>query len=98
MKKSKFGYSQLWKDTPLYIKRIRLGVLTFIGGALMYMPQLSRWTGISSEDLDAIFGITLLTLTSILSMFGQKTDEEIQSAKKKAGNSNNLVGPRPGDR
>ena len=77
MNNTKFGFDQFWKNTPDYIKRIRTGMQTFIAGSLIFMEPISRWTGISTIDLDAIFGITLLVLSALLSMFGVKDENEV---------------------
>ena len=101
MKNSKFGPKQLWKDTPLIIKQIRLGILTFIGSGMMYMPTLARWTGIAEKDIIEIFGVVLLVMTAILHMFGVKPDEQIKSettARKRGTNPAAIVGGRPDDK
>lgn len=93
MKKANFGFNQVWVHTPLVIKQIRAGLVTFIGGSLMYSADIAEWLHITVGKLNAIEGVALLAMTALLSMFGIKPDEAATVSKPE-----NLVGGRPDDR
>lgn len=94
MKEVKFGINQFWKNTPVFIKQLRTGLMTFIGGSLMYSADIADWLHITTGKLNSIEGILLLAMTALLSMFGVKPDDVPETQTVSA----NIVGGRPDDK
>jgi uncharacterized membrane protein len=77
MNKTNFGFGQFWSHTPTFIKKLRVALLGLISACLIYMPTISRWTGITVDDLNTITGIVLAALSALLQMFGVNPDSDI---------------------
>jgi uncharacterized membrane protein len=76
MNKTNFGLGQIWAHAPTFIKKLRLALLGLISACLIYMPTISRWAGITVDDLNTITGIVLAVLAFFLQMFGVNPDSD----------------------
>ncbi len=69
-----FGFGQIFKDTPHFIKQIRKALNFFIGGVVTFLPFIAKWLHTDIESLTTIMGLGLLGVNSIAAFFGVPDD------------------------
>jgi hypothetical protein len=66
----KFGVSQIWKQSPLVISRLKRAINFFTFSVVAFTPVLCRWIGISETDLITGLGFFGLMVNTVGIMFG----------------------------
>lgn len=71
----KFGLSQIWKESPLFISRLKraLNFVIFSIGAVS--PKLCEWYGWTSDGILATLSIAGLGINVLGIMFGVEPSE-----------------------
>ena len=92
----KFGISQIWAETPAFIRKLKRSLNFFMSGAVAFMPLLARWLHTDIDTLSQISGLILLAINSFGVMFGIDPEKESAKSQNFEADSSNPDKPRGG--
>lgn len=70
----KFGFDQLRKETPQFIKNLRKASNFFAGGVVAFLPFLAKAFHSDTDTLANIMGMFILGVNSLAAMCGLPAD------------------------
>lgn len=76
----KFGVSQIWKQSPLVISRLKRAINFFTFGVAAFTPAVCRWLGISETDFITGLGFFGLMVNTVGIMFGVEPETNTKDA------------------
>lgn len=78
MKGVKFGFSQIWEKSPLFISRLKRALLFFTGASAMCTPFICKVFGINETDFIQGLGLASILISTLGIMFGVKPDQPVE--------------------
>jgi len=76
----KFGISQIWKQSPLVISRLKRAINFFTFGVAAFSPTVCRWWGVSETDFITGLGFFGLMVNTVGIMFGVEPENKDNDA------------------